>query len=250
MTGRRAFLAGLTALPIATALRAADDSPRDVIRIATEGAFPPYNTLDAQGNPKGFEIDLASEICDRLGIHAEWVLNDWTSMIPDLLAGHYDAIMAGMAITPLRARRIAFSREYFPQAGPASGMFVSTHSFQSTAGALIAVQEDTIHHDYLVAGGLMTQSHPTATAALKAVTDGQADMMFGSPDFLENHVHNSNRMLTILGREEIAAGGPAIGFHPDNPALRDRFDAALSTLDANGTLDRLNDKWFKPSRDA
>lgn len=247
MTGRRAFLAALIALPLARTLRAESDDL--VIRIATEGAFPPYNTLDAQGNPEGFEIDLATAICDRLGVHAEWVLNDWASMIPDLLAGHYDAIMAGMAITPLRARRIAFSREYFPRAGPASGMFVGTHSFQSTEDALIAVQEDTIHHDHLVAGGLTIQAHPTATDAFKAVIAGQADMVFGSPDFLENRVFRSSRMLVILGREEIAAGGPAIGFRPEDTALRDRFNAALSTLDADGTLDRLNDKWFKPSRD-
>lgn len=249
MTRRRAFLAGLAALPLASALRAGDGDTRDVIRIATEGAFPPYNSLDALGRPQGFEIDLATEICARLGIQAEWVLNDWPSMIPDLLAGHYDAIMAGMAITPLRARRIAFSREYFPRPGTASGMFVGTHSFQSTEGTLIAVQEDTIHHDHLVALGMKAQNHPTATAALKAMIDGQADMVFGSPDFLENRALRSNRMMVILGREEIAAGGPAIAFRPGDTALRDRFNAALTTLEADGILDRLNDKWFKPSRD-
>jgi octopine/nopaline transport system substrate-binding protein len=82
------------------------------IKIATEGAYAPYNFKDAGGNLVGFEIDLAKDLCKRMKINCTIVEQAWDGIIPSLTAGKYDVIMAGMSIKPKREKIISFSRAY------------------------------------------------------------------------------------------------------------------------------------------
>ncbi len=83
------------------------------IKIATEGAYPPWNSKDASGKLIGFEIDLANLLCDYMRyFNCKIVENDWDGMIPSLTSGKFDAIMAGMSITDERKKKIKFTRPY------------------------------------------------------------------------------------------------------------------------------------------
>ena len=82
------------------------------IRIATEGAYPPWNFVDASGNLAGFEIDLAEDLCRRMNVACEIVAHKWRGIIKGLNSGKYDAIMAGMSITDERKKLVRFSRYY------------------------------------------------------------------------------------------------------------------------------------------
>ena len=84
----------------------------DQVRIATEGAYPPWNFTDSSGQLIGFEVDLAHDLCQRMGATCEIVAQDWDSLIPGLQAGDYDAIMDGMTITEARRQVIQFSDSY------------------------------------------------------------------------------------------------------------------------------------------
>jgi octopine/nopaline transport system substrate-binding protein len=105
----------LTSFPSAVAF-----SPRlpsahaaeDVVRIATEGAYAPWNFSGPNGVLEGFEIDLAKDLCERMKAKCEITAQNWDGIIPSLTAGKYDAIMAGMSITPKREEVIAFSSPY------------------------------------------------------------------------------------------------------------------------------------------
>ena len=219
------------------------------LRIATEGAFPPYNSLDASGAPIGFEIDLGNAICDLANLHCTWLLRDWNLLLDGLKAGDYDAIMAGMAITPSRRAQALFSREYFSSADKPHGMFVGTHSFQDPALALIAVQQDTIHEEHLRSLGYQVITYPTAGEALTAVLDGTCDLTFGSPDFLEQQVSRTGRTLSIIRSDEIDAGGAAIALAQGREPLKAVLDDALNALEADGTIEKLRRKWFTISTD-
>ena len=72
------------------------------VRIATEGAYPPYNLVNDKGELDGFEIELGNELCKRAALECTWVSNDWDSIIPNLVSSNYDAIMAGMNISEER----------------------------------------------------------------------------------------------------------------------------------------------------
>jgi len=82
------------------------------IRMGTEGAYPPYNFINDAGEIDGFERDVGDELCKRAGLTCEWVKNDWDSIIPNLVSGNYDTIIAGMAITAERDEVIDFTQNY------------------------------------------------------------------------------------------------------------------------------------------
>ena len=82
------------------------------IKIATEGAYPPWNDRDTSGNLVGFEIDLAKDLCRRMQVEYEIVPAKWRGIIKGLNAGKYDAIMAAMSITAERKKLVTFSRNY------------------------------------------------------------------------------------------------------------------------------------------
>jgi octopine/nopaline transport system substrate-binding protein len=82
------------------------------IKIATEGAYPPWNDIDASGNLVGFEIELAKELCTRMNATCEIIPQKWRGIIKGLNAGKYDAIMAAMSITEDRKKLVNFSRNY------------------------------------------------------------------------------------------------------------------------------------------
>ncbi|MFV3131199.1 transporter substrate-binding domain-containing protein [Niveispirillum sp. KHB5.9] len=82
------------------------------LRVATEGAYPPYNMVDAGGNLVGFEIDMMKDICKRIGTECQFQAQAWDGMIPALQAGRFDAIVAGMSITDERLAAVDFSSGY------------------------------------------------------------------------------------------------------------------------------------------
>jgi len=229
------------------ALLAALPATAKPVMLGTEGAFPPYTFLDSSGVLTGFDIDMGNALCDRAGLECDWVINDWDSIIPNLLAGRYDAIIAAMAATPERREQVAFSQGY--ETEPALSPFVGKRSGIDPATATIAVQSNTIHEVFLRARGYSVVTYPTAAAAVQAVLDDKADLVFGSGLFLESRVTASGRRLVIVAREQIDAGPTSIAFRKDDVALRERFDEALDAMIADGSLAALRAKWFAQSAD-
>ena len=102
---------GMTAIAAALTIGAAAAQER-VVKIATEGAYAPWNFTGAGGKLEGFDIDLANELCGRMKTKCEIVAQDWDGIIPALLAKKYDAVMAGMSITDERKQVIDFAGPY------------------------------------------------------------------------------------------------------------------------------------------
>ena len=106
---RARLLAGALALLLAAPAQAENQA----VRIATEGAYPPFNYVDANNQPAGFEVELGTALCAAAHLTCTWVVQDWDGLIAGLLESRYDAIMASLAITEKRKARIAFTQPYY-----------------------------------------------------------------------------------------------------------------------------------------
>src|SRR4028119_2396227 len=115
---------GLALIGTALAIGGAS-AQQKTIKIATEGAYAPWNLTGAGGKLEGFEIDLANDLCGRMKVKCEIIAQDWDGIIPALQAKKYDAIMAGMSITDERKKVIEFSASY---ANSPNGFLVAKNS--------------------------------------------------------------------------------------------------------------------------
>ena len=82
------------------------------IRIATEGAYPPFNFVAADGSLQGLDVDIANALCAAMEAKCTIVANDWEGMIPGLKANKFDAVVASMSVTEDRKKQVAFTDKY------------------------------------------------------------------------------------------------------------------------------------------
>lgn len=221
---------------------------QETLRIATEGAYAPWNFLNDNGEPAGFEIDLGNAICETAGLTCEWILNDWDSIIPNLLAGNYDLIMAGMSITDERLATIDFSQNYFP---PDPSRFVaapgSDLDFSALSGARIGVQSGTMQAGYAeanLAEGNTIVSFSTADQNMADLMAGNIDTILADGAYLDPVVNASNGAIEYYGEDVLIGDGVAAGMRKNEAELKAQIDAALDTLKADGTVDALIAQWF------
>ena len=97
---RPIFLVAMLAVLLAVSLSCS--SAPDAVRMGTEGAYPPFNFINDDGEVDGLERELGDELCRRGNLECTWVTNEWDTIIPNLLDGKYDTILAGMSITDER----------------------------------------------------------------------------------------------------------------------------------------------------
>ncbi|WP_227285040.1 MULTISPECIES: transporter substrate-binding domain-containing protein [Paracoccaceae] len=230
----------LSATLLAMSAGAALADAHSVVRMGTEGAYPPYNFINDDGEVDGFERVLGDELCARAGLTCEWVLNDWDSIIPNLTSGNYDTIIAGMSITDERDEVIDFTQNYIP---PASSLFVALSDDADLEGGVIAAQTNTIQAGYIAETGATLLEFATPDETVAAVRNGEADAVFADGDFLLP-IANEDADLMVVGDPVQLGGGVGMGLRETDTELRDAFNAAIQSMKDDGTLNALIIEWF------
>ncbi len=221
------------------ALTAGAAMAQDVVRMGTEGAYPPYNFINDSGNPDGFEIELGNELCKRAELTCEWVTNDWDSIIPNLTSGNYDTIMAGMSITDEREEVIDFTQNYYP---PTASVYVALDDDADLTG-VVAAQVNTIQAGYVAESGATLLEFATGDETIAAVRNGEADAVFADLDFLAPFAAEEAD-LSIVGEPVPLGGGIGMGLRESDTEMKAKFDAIITEMKADGTLNTMLKKWF------
>ncbi|WP_050602669.1 transporter substrate-binding domain-containing protein [Ruegeria sp. 6PALISEP08] len=213
----------------------------DTVRMGTEGAYPPYNFINDAGEIDGFEREVGDELCKRANLECEWVKNDWDSIIPNLVSGNYDTIIAGMSITDERDEVIDFTQNYFP---PAASAYVGAAEGVDVASGIVAAQTATIQAGHVAESGATLVEFATPEETIAAVRNGEADAVFADKDFLVPIVDESGGELIFVGDDVPLGGGIGLGIRESDSELRGKFDEAITSMKADGTLNELIGKWF------
>jgi polar amino acid transport system substrate-binding protein len=227
----------------AAALIAGPALAQDVVRMGTEGAYPPYNFINDDNELEGFEIELGNEMCERAGLTCEWVINDWDTIIPNLVAGNYDTIIAGMSITEARSEIISFTQNYL-QPDPSAYMGLAGTDASVIEDGVIATQSNTVQAGYVAETDATLVEFPTPDETIAAVRSGEADAVLADRGFLRPIVEDSGGELVFVGEPLYIGGGVGMGLRQTDVDLRATFDAVISEMKADGTLNEMIVKWF------
>ena len=216
---------------------------QDVVRLGTEGAYPPYNFVNDAGEVDGFERKFGDELCKRTALTCEWTTNEWDSIIPNLQSGNYDVIIAGMSITPEREEIVDFSQAYIPAAS--SAYLVLSKDVDLMSGP-VAAQTSTIQAAFVAENGMAVVEYATPEETVAAVKNGEAVAVLADKDYLKPIAAESGGVLMLLDREESIGGGVGMAFRDSDDALREKFDAAITSTKEDGTLNALILEYFGP----
>jgi polar amino acid transport system substrate-binding protein len=217
-------------------------------RLGSEGAYPPYNYMDDAGKLGGFDIDVGNEICKRAGLECVWVVNEWDTIIPNLLAGNYDAIIAGMSITDERKKTITFTQDYFPSDPSTYIAPVGKNlDLENPTGLRLGAQGATIQAAWLEQNAKANNtilSYETPDQALADLNAGNLDAILADKSYLAETAIGSGGALELAGPEIAIGGGVGIGLRQTDTDLIKKFDEALTSMKADGTLDALITLYF------
>ena len=224
-----------------------DDGVPDPLRIGSEGAYPPFNVIDPSGQLKGFDIDIALALCERLKVECKLVAQDWDGIIPALLAGKYDAIVASMSITAERKKVVGFTDKYYSN----KVRFVAAKDGGFDPGKLtgkaIGAQRATIAASWLEknAGGAKVKLYDTQTNAYLDLAARRLDAIFADGLVLHEWLKTkAGAGFQLVGKAYELDDGIGIAVRKEDDALRQRLNAALAAILADGTYKKINARYF------
>lgn len=250
---RSAFLAIVFLLGIA------QSSARDTgtLRIGVTANYPPFLYVDDNNLMQGFEIDIANALCAQMKVRCEFVREEWSDMIPALIANRYDAIMSSMSITKERKQHIDFSKHYYQS--PASFTARRESNLRDTspdgmAGRVIGATVGTIHQRYAeevyVPAGAKLKVYTTQPEAQLELERGFVDAILtdkiGAYEWLTTG--EGSKCCGYAGKDltdpAYVGEGVGVGLRKGDDSLKARFNTAIDAIVANGTYRKINDKYF------
>ena len=249
----KTLLVAAAALAIASSLATAKDWT--TVRIGTEGAYPPFNFVDSNGELKGFDVDIARALCEKMKLECTFVAQDWDGIIPALLAGKYDAIIASMSITEERAKKVDFTDKYYNT--PAKFVAKKGSGFTETnpetlKGKVLGAQSSTIHANFLEDNfkDSEVKLYATQDEANADLASGRLDAILADSVALWEWTTNTDdgKCCEFVGSDQTDerwfGKGAGIAVRKEDSDLKAMLNKALAEILADGTYKKLNDQYF------
>lgn len=227
------------------ALVAALPAAADELRICTEVDYPPFMAIDGHGELYGFDRDLGEAICATMLAACAWDVRGFDEILETVAAGGCDMGIASIAATPTRRRIVDFSDSY-GAGGPSAGVFAGLDPNQRIDDARIGVQAGTVHAEHLAETGRQAVTFATNGEALAALSDRQVDLVFTSDGVIRRAQEGQYPGLRPIRIEEIEGWGTAVAVAHGADTLRERLNEAIHILQDDGTIERLQARWFAP----
>lgn len=233
-------------LALAVLVLVSGNAVADKVRIGTEGAYPPFNMIDKNGKPAGFDVDIAKALCEKMGADCTFVTQDWDGIIPGLLARKYDAIVASMSITDERKKAVDFTDRYYSN----SLRFITKKGSGIDPGKLkgksVGAQRATIAANYAEGiKGASAKLYDTQENAYLDLTSGRIDVlvtdMLPGYDWLQSE---QGKGFEFIGENIDIDDKIGIAVRKGDDKLRKSLNKAIAAIIADGTYAKINAKYF------
>ncbi|MCC7219930.1 MAG: transporter substrate-binding domain-containing protein [Candidatus Contendobacter sp.] len=224
------------------------------LRVATEGAYPPFSFIDDQGQLAGFNVDIAHALCRRLGKECEIIAVSQKDLLPGLAAGRYQMIVSNMSKTPEREQWAEFTDPYYRTRDifiSRAGAGIDRVTPKTVRGKTLATQADTplahyLHEHY--ANFALIRLTDTLPAAFTALAQGEVDLVLSDNlsafAFMRS---DAGQNLDIVAEQPIIdelTKAARIQVHKGDIPFRDAINHALRDLWLDGAYHRISARYF------
>ncbi len=246
----------IAALAFTVAGLLAASASAETLKIGTEGAYPPFNYQETNGKLGGFDVEIGLALCEKMKVECEVVAQDWDGIIPGLQAKKYDMIIASMFITEERKKQVSFTDPYYlaamTHAAP-KGANITDFTNEGMKGKAIGAQSGTTQADYVAAvyPDADIKLYPTQDEVNLDMANGRLDLEVGDMIPLLDWVtknEDGKACCELIGAPitdpKFVGEGVGIAVRQDDNALRERLNQALKEIRADGTYQKINDKYF------
>lgn len=237
-----------SALLLGAALTSVSSVAADKVRIATEGAWAPFNFIDSAGKPQGFDVDIAWALCAKMKADCEVVTQDWDGLIPGLKVRKFDAIIASMSITEERLKVVDFTNKYYSGGLRFLGLKGAAFNVADLKGKVIGAQRATLGAQYLednFADLATLKFYDNQDNVYLDLVAGRLDIVLSDelPTFDWLKTSGNNDKFEFKGDAFLKEDNIAIAVRKGDK-LKDKFNKALDEILADGTYQKINAKYF------
>ena len=235
-----------------------------VIRVSTDPNYAPQSLLKPDGSFEGFDIDVATEIANRLGVEVEFVTPEWDAITAGNWGGQWDMSVGSMTITKPRAEVLYFSSGYyFTPAQFAARAGAGIETVEDIVGQAVCVGTATTYETYLngedigIPEEFINVPPPEGVTVVPLSTDAECaqaiqagreefDLFLTSGTVVDQAIANEIEVVKV--GEPVYVENLAAAFDKnsslDSSGLRDRVSEIIESMHADGTLSELSIKWF------
>jgi len=241
---KKVFLAAAVTLAFSAGAMA------ETLKMGIEAAYPPFNNKDASGNVVGFDKEIGDALCAKMKVECTVVTSDWDGIIPALNAKKFDFLISSMSITDERKQAVDFTDPYYSNKlqfiAPKDKTEFKTDK-ASLKGKIIGAQRATLAGTWLednLGDDITIKLYDTQENAYLDLTSGRLDAI------LADKYVNYEWLKSDAGKPYEFKGDPVeesdkigIAVRKKDP-LREKLNAALKEIVADGTYKKINDKYF------
>ena len=240
---KKVFLAAAVTLAFSAGAMA------ETLKMGIEAAYPPFNNKDASGNVVGFDKEIGDALCAKMKVECTVVTSDWDGIIPALNAKKFDFLISSMSITDERKQAVDFTDPYYSN----KLQFIAKKDIDfktdkaALKGKIIGAQRATLAGTFLednYGDDITIKLYDTQENAYLDLTSGRLD------GILADKYVNYEWLKSDAGRSYEFKGDPVeesdkigIAVRKKDP-LREKLNAALREIKADGTYKKINDKYF------
>ncbi|TVT83363.1 ABC transporter substrate-binding protein [Pseudomonas sp. H3(2019)] len=234
----------------ATLVFSANAMAAEKLKMGIEAAYPPFNNKDASGQVVGFDKDIGDALCAKMRVECEVVTSDWDGIIPALNAKKFDFLISSLSITEERKQAVDFTDPYYSN----KLQFIAPKNVDlktdkdSLKGKIIGTQRATLAGTWLednYGNDVTIKLYDTQENAYLDLTSGRVDAIladkYANYDWLKS---DAGKNYEFKGEPVVASDKIGIAVRKGQDELREKLNAALKEIVADGTYKKINDKYF------